>query len=167
MSLRKSTKIDIASVIEEVFPVIFLWHFLFINECNIVSWVTVILWNLIWYRNIPGIAKCKNVIWGGPFQSGNLSCTRYGTLNRRCISLSLNYVTHFIVKVGALNNIEVKKRFEFLEVVAGIMDAHLRYFQQVYDISHIWHFFSILVLYFLKSVSLAGISSINSDGTFH
>ncbi|XP_057417370.1 ADP-ribosylation factor GTPase-activating protein AGD1-like isoform X2 [Lotus japonicus] len=36
--------------------------------------------------------------------------------------------------VGALNNIEVKKRFEFLEVVAGIMDAHLRYFQQGYHL---------------------------------
>ncbi|KAL5053144.1 hypothetical protein RYX36_033826 [Vicia faba] len=35
--------------------------------------------------------------------------------------------------VGALNNIEVKKRFEFVEVVTGIMDAHLRYFQQVLD----------------------------------
>ncbi|CAI8613973.1 unnamed protein product [Vicia faba] len=33
-------------------------------------------------------------------------------------------------RVGALNNIEVKKRFEFVEVVTGIMDAHLRYFQQ-------------------------------------
>lgn len=36
--------------------------------------------------------------------------------------------------VGALNNIEVKKRFEFLEVVTGIMDAHLRYFQQGYQL---------------------------------
>ena len=38
--------------------------------------------------------------------------------------------------VGALNNIEVKKRFEFLEVVSGIMDAHLRYFQQGYQLLH-------------------------------
>ncbi|KAK7358706.1 hypothetical protein VNO77_00644 [Canavalia gladiata] len=38
--------------------------------------------------------------------------------------------------VGALNNIEVKKRFEFLEAVAGIMDAHLRYFQQGYQLLH-------------------------------
>ncbi|WJX53837.1 hypothetical protein P8452_39789 [Trifolium repens] len=36
--------------------------------------------------------------------------------------------------VGSLNNIEVKKRFEFLEVVTGIMDAHLRYFQQGYQL---------------------------------
>ncbi|XP_027341301.1 ADP-ribosylation factor GTPase-activating protein AGD3-like isoform X2 [Abrus precatorius] len=38
--------------------------------------------------------------------------------------------------VGALNNIEVKKRFEFLEAVAGIMDGHLRYFQQGYQLLH-------------------------------
>ncbi|KAL2342822.1 hypothetical protein Fmac_004107 [Flemingia macrophylla] len=38
--------------------------------------------------------------------------------------------------VGTLNNIEVKKRFEFLEAVAGIMDAHLRYFQQGYQLLH-------------------------------
>ncbi|KAJ1411889.1 Pleckstrin-like proteiny domain [Sesbania bispinosa] len=38
--------------------------------------------------------------------------------------------------VGALNNIEVKKRFEFLEVVTGVMDAHLRYFQQGYQLLH-------------------------------
>ncbi|TKY60534.1 ADP-ribosylation factor GTPase-activating protein AGD3 [Spatholobus suberectus] len=38
--------------------------------------------------------------------------------------------------VGTLNNIEIKKRFEFLEAVAGIMDAHLRYFQQGYQLLH-------------------------------
>ncbi|KAK7256589.1 hypothetical protein RIF29_30043 [Crotalaria pallida] len=32
--------------------------------------------------------------------------------------------------VSALNNIEAKKGFEFIESVSGIMDAHLRYFQQ-------------------------------------
>ena len=35
--------------------------------------------------------------------------------------------------VGALHNIEAKKRFEFLEAVTGVMDAHLRYFQQGYQ----------------------------------
>ncbi|XP_061372320.1 ADP-ribosylation factor GTPase-activating protein AGD1-like [Gastrolobium bilobum] len=38
--------------------------------------------------------------------------------------------------VGAVNNIEAKKRFEFLEAVTGIMDAHLRYFQQGYQLLH-------------------------------
>ncbi|XP_027191263.1 ADP-ribosylation factor GTPase-activating protein AGD1 isoform X3 [Cicer arietinum] len=38
--------------------------------------------------------------------------------------------------VAALNNIEAKKRFEFLEVFTGIMDAHLRYFQQGYQLLH-------------------------------
>ncbi|CAK8579096.1 unnamed protein product [Lathyrus sativus] len=38
--------------------------------------------------------------------------------------------------VGALNNIEIKKRYEFLEVVTGVMDAHLRYFQQGYHLLH-------------------------------
>ncbi|CAJ1937589.1 unnamed protein product [Sphenostylis stenocarpa] len=36
--------------------------------------------------------------------------------------------------VGTLNNIEVKRRFEFLEAVTGIMDAHFRYFQQGYQL---------------------------------
>ncbi|XP_054805407.1 ADP-ribosylation factor GTPase-activating protein AGD3-like isoform X2 [Prosopis cineraria] len=36
--------------------------------------------------------------------------------------------------VSALNHIEAKKRFEFLEAVPGIMDAHLRYFQQGYQL---------------------------------
>jgi Arf-GAP/coiled-coil/ANK repeat/PH domain-containing protein len=30
----------------------------------------------------------------------------------------------------ALSNIEAKKKFEFLEVVSGSMDAHLRHFKQ-------------------------------------
>ncbi|KAI9071247.1 hypothetical protein K1719_046787 [Acacia pycnantha] len=36
--------------------------------------------------------------------------------------------------VSALNHVEAKKRFEFLEAVPGIMDAHLRYFQQGYQL---------------------------------
>ncbi|KAF7840229.1 ADP-ribosylation factor GTPase-activating protein AGD1-like isoform X1 [Senna tora] len=36
--------------------------------------------------------------------------------------------------VSALNHIEAKKRFEFMEAVPGIMDAHLRYFQQGYQL---------------------------------
>ncbi|XP_019457992.1 PREDICTED: ADP-ribosylation factor GTPase-activating protein AGD1-like isoform X3 [Lupinus angustifolius] len=43
--------------------------------------------------------------------------------------------TRFIL-VSALNNIEAKKKFEFLEAVTGIMDAHLRYFQQGYQLLH-------------------------------
>uniref|UniRef100_K7KVG3 Uncharacterized protein n=1 Tax=Glycine max TaxID=3847 RepID=K7KVG3_SOYBN len=35
--------------------------------------------------------------------------------------------------VSALHNVEAKKRFEFLEAVTGVMDAHLRYYRQVYD----------------------------------
>lgn len=38
----------------------------------------------------------------------------------------------------ALSNIEAKKRFEFLEAVSGTMDAHLRYFKQVYP-CHYFH----------------------------
>ena len=34
-------------------------------------------------------------------------------------------------QVTALSNIEAKKKFEFLESVSGMMDAHLRYFKQV------------------------------------
>jgi hypothetical protein len=33
---------------------------------------------------------------------------------------------------------EAKKRFEFLEAVSGTMDAHLRYFKQVYP-CHYFH----------------------------
>ena len=35
------------------------------------------------------------------------------------------------LQVTALSNIEAKKKFEFLESVSGMMDAHLRYFKQV------------------------------------
>ncbi|XP_019416188.1 PREDICTED: ADP-ribosylation factor GTPase-activating protein AGD1-like [Lupinus angustifolius] len=38
--------------------------------------------------------------------------------------------------VSALHNIEAKKRFEFLEAVTAVMDAHLRYFQQGYQLFH-------------------------------
>ncbi|PKA53901.1 ADP-ribosylation factor GTPase-activating protein AGD3 [Apostasia shenzhenica] len=36
--------------------------------------------------------------------------------------------------VTSLSNIEVKKRFEFLETVCGTLDAHLRYFKQGYEL---------------------------------
>lgn len=36
--------------------------------------------------------------------------------------------------VTALSNIEAKKKFEFLESVSGMMDAHLRYFKQGYEL---------------------------------
>ncbi|XP_058731919.1 ADP-ribosylation factor GTPase-activating protein AGD3-like isoform X2 [Vicia villosa] len=52
--------------------------------------------------------------------------------------------------VGALNNVEVKKRFEFLEVITGIMDAHLRYFQQGYNLLHQMEPFIIEVLDYVQ-----------------
>ncbi|GMY15213.1 ADP-ribosylation factor GTPase-activating protein AGD1-like isoform X1 [Fagus crenata] len=36
--------------------------------------------------------------------------------------------------LSALCNVEAKKRFEFLEAVSGMMDAHLRYFKQGYEL---------------------------------
>ncbi|KAI5329439.1 hypothetical protein L3X38_028836 [Prunus dulcis] len=38
--------------------------------------------------------------------------------------------------VTALSDIEARKRFEFLESVSGVMDAHLRYFKQGYELLH-------------------------------
>ncbi|MCO5577777.1 hypothetical protein L7F22_031611 [Adiantum nelumboides] len=38
------------------------------------------------------------------------------------------------LQVTALSNIEAKKKFEFLESVSGMMDAHLRYFKQGYEL---------------------------------
>ncbi|KOM41280.1 hypothetical protein LR48_Vigan04g147800 [Vigna angularis] len=38
--------------------------------------------------------------------------------------------------VSALHNVEAKKRFEFLEAVTGVMDAHLRYYRQGYQLLH-------------------------------
>lgn len=38
--------------------------------------------------------------------------------------------------VTALSDIEAKKRYEFLEAVSGVMDAHLRYFKQGYELLH-------------------------------
>ncbi|XP_057751676.1 ADP-ribosylation factor GTPase-activating protein AGD3-like isoform X2 [Arachis stenosperma] len=54
--------------------------------------------------------------------------------------------------VVALNNIEAKKRFEFLEAITGIMDAHLRYFQQGYQLLHqMQPFFSEILDYVQQS----------------
>ncbi|XP_050376318.1 ADP-ribosylation factor GTPase-activating protein AGD3-like isoform X2 [Argentina anserina] len=36
----------------------------------------------------------------------------------------------------ALSDIEAKKKFEFHEAVSGVMDAHLRYFKQGYELLH-------------------------------
>ena len=47
MSLRKSTRMDIASVIEEVRPESYLSHFSH-KQCIRLSWVTMIFLNLIW-----------------------------------------------------------------------------------------------------------------------
>ncbi|XVF11424.1 hypothetical protein REPUB_Repub08aG0026300 [Reevesia pubescens] len=38
--------------------------------------------------------------------------------------------------VSALSTFEAKKRFEFLEAVSGMMDAHLRFFKQGYELLH-------------------------------
>ncbi|XP_027360317.1 ADP-ribosylation factor GTPase-activating protein AGD1-like [Abrus precatorius] len=48
--------------------------------------------------------------------------------------------------VGALHNVEAKKRFEFLEAVTGVMDAHLRYYRQGYQLLHDLEPFIIEVL---------------------
>jgi len=37
--------------------------------------------------------------------------------------------------VHALANIEAKKKYEFLESISAVMDAHLRYFKQVWFLS--------------------------------
>ncbi|WJX19060.1 ADP-ribosylation factor GTPase-activating protein agd4 [Trifolium repens] len=37
-------------------------------------------------------------------------------------------------KSSTLMNIEVKKKYEFLESISAIMDAHLRFFKLVYDL---------------------------------
>ncbi|XP_042403238.1 ADP-ribosylation factor GTPase-activating protein AGD2-like isoform X1 [Zingiber officinale] len=36
--------------------------------------------------------------------------------------------------VNALSNIEAKKKFEFLESISAVMDAHMRYFKQGYEL---------------------------------
>ncbi|KAH1115015.1 hypothetical protein J1N35_008393 [Gossypium stocksii] len=38
--------------------------------------------------------------------------------------------------VSTLSKFEAKKRFEFLEAVSGMMDAHLRFFKQGYELLH-------------------------------
>ncbi|GMN60483.1 hypothetical protein TIFTF001_029567 [Ficus carica] len=38
--------------------------------------------------------------------------------------------------VGALSDIEAKKKSEFMEAVSGMMDAHLRYFKRGYELLH-------------------------------
>ncbi|TKY73707.1 ADP-ribosylation factor GTPase-activating protein AGD1 [Spatholobus suberectus] len=48
--------------------------------------------------------------------------------------------------VSALHNVEAKKRFEFLDAVTGVMDAHLRYYRQGYQLLHELEPFIIEVL---------------------
>jgi Arf-GAP/coiled-coil/ANK repeat/PH domain-containing protein len=36
--------------------------------------------------------------------------------------------------VHALSNIEAKKKYEFLESISAVMDAHLRYFKQAWSL---------------------------------
>ncbi|RDX76801.1 ADP-ribosylation factor GTPase-activating protein AGD1, partial [Mucuna pruriens] len=48
--------------------------------------------------------------------------------------------------VSALHSVEAKKRFEFLEAVTGVMDAHLRYYRQSYQLLHELEPFIIEVL---------------------
>ena len=79
----------------------------------------------------------------------------------------------FNIQVSALNTVEAKKRFEFLEAVAGIMDAHLRYFQQVYELAIYSNTQLVLirsiiaVTLLLETVYDAGLSAVASDGTLH
>ena len=42
----------------------------------------------------------------------------------------------YYVQVSALSKFEAKKRFEFLEAVSGMMDAQLRFFKQVWNMSY-------------------------------
>lgn len=50
------------------------------------------------------------------------------------LTAKLSYILNFLWngQVGALSAVEAKKRFEFLEAVGSAMDAHLRYFKQVF-----------------------------------
>ena len=45
--------------------------------------------------------------------------------------LGFQHIVPLCIQVAVLSDIEAKKRFEFLEAVSGVMDAHLRYFKQV------------------------------------
>ena len=48
-------------------------------------------------------------------------------------------------QVGALSTVEAKKRFEFLDAVGSAMDAHLRYFKQVFGILYFFNLFLLLL----------------------
>jgi len=63
----------------------------------------------------------------------------------------------------------VKKRFEFLEAVTRIMDAHFRYFQQVYDIvtyMALSPYVIILHLYWIWTHLLQGYQLLNQMEPF-
>ncbi|CAB4310824.1 unnamed protein product [Prunus armeniaca] len=77
--------------------------------------------------------------------------------------------------VTALSDIEARKRFEFLESVSGVMDAHLRYFKQGYELLHTMEPYIHQVLAYAQQTrescnqesnqSLSGVqSSPNGDG---
>ncbi|XP_020965831.1 ADP-ribosylation factor GTPase-activating protein AGD1 isoform X1 [Arachis ipaensis] len=52
--------------------------------------------------------------------------------------------------ISALHNVEAKKRFEFLEAVTGVMDAHLQYFRQGYELLHQLEPFIVEVLSYVQ-----------------
>lgn len=47
--------------------------------------------------------------------------------------VQISYTRNFSkFQVGALATVEAKKRFEFLEAVGNMMDAHLQFFKKVF-----------------------------------
>ena len=45
--------------------------------------------------------------------------------------------------MNALMNVEAKKKYEFLESISALMDAHLRYFKLVCSFNH------LTIIYFM------------------
>lgn len=51
------------------------------------------------------------------------------------------------VQVNALANIEAKRKYEFLESISAVMDAHMRYFKQVFFFCRIITFCTLHTCY--------------------
>ncbi|MED6210864.1 hypothetical protein PIB30_068175 [Stylosanthes scabra] len=81
------------------------------------------------------------------------ACIAYDQARERFMSLRKSTRQDIVIaieEISALHNVEAKKRFEFLEAVTGVMDAHLQYFRQGYELLHQLEPFIVEVLSYVQ-----------------
>ncbi|MED6125064.1 hypothetical protein PIB30_064952 [Stylosanthes scabra] len=81
------------------------------------------------------------------------ACIAYDQAREKFMSLRKSTRQDIVIaieEISALHNVEAKKRFEFLEAVTGVMDAHLQYFRQGYELLHQLEPFIVEVLSYVQ-----------------